>query len=65
MVKKLNKDPGLYTGTVNKAQLFYLDNLLLSISGNKLYIHNISLPEPGDKTDTGHYRQGKLILIIK
>ena len=49
MVKKLNKESALYSATVNKAQLFYLDNLLLSISGNKLYIHNINLPETGDK----------------
>ena len=57
------KDTPLYTESVTKASLFYLDNILLSASSNKLYIHNIKLPE--DRQDkSGSSGQFRLVKTV-
>ena len=57
------KDTPLYSESVTRASLFYLDNILLSASSNKLYIHNIKLPE--DRQDksasSGQFRLVKTV----
>ena len=37
---------------MNKAQLFYMDNLLLAVSSNRLFMFNINLPERVEKGQT-------------
>ena len=52
-VKKSSKDQALFSDPVNKAQMFYMDNLLLAVSSNRLFMFNINLPERGqDKNQT-------------
>ena len=52
-MKKSSKDQALFSDPVNKAQMFYMDNLLLAVSSNRLFMFNINLPERGqDKNQT-------------
>ena len=51
-MKKSSKDQLLFSDPVNKAQMFYMDNLLLAVSSNRLFMFNINLPERGDKNQT-------------
>ena len=41
-MKKSSKDQALFSDPVNKAQMFYMDNLLLAVSSNRLFMFNIN-----------------------
>ena len=49
----------LYSRAVNMARFFYMDNILLSVSGNKLFIHSIKLPESPGQIDSSQYKLSK------
>ena len=49
----------LYTQPVNMARFFYLDNILLSVSANKLFIHSLKLPDSPSQTESSHYKLSK------
>ena len=49
----------LYTQPVNMARFFYMDNILLSVSGNKLFIHSLKLPENPGQIESSHYKLSK------
>ena len=39
----------MFSDPVNMSRFFYMDNILLSASGNKLAVHSLKLPDsPGD-----------------
>ena len=49
----------LYSRAVNMARFFYMDNILLSVSGNKLFIHSLKLPENPGQIESSHYKLSK------
>ena len=49
----------LYNQPVNMARFFYLDNILLSVSANKLFIHSLKLPDSPAQTDSSHCKLSK------
>ena len=49
----------LYTQPVNMARFFYLDNILLSVSANKLFIHSLKLPDSPGQIDSSQYKLSK------
>ena len=51
-VKKSSKDQPLFSDPVNAAQMFYMDNLMLAVSSNKLFMFHINLPQRGEKGQT-------------
>ena len=65
MVKKVAKEANIFTDCITKSHLFYLDNILLSASGNKLFIHNIKLPEKTEKGPDagGQYKLAKCVTM--
>ena len=45
--------------------MFYMDNLLLAVSSNRLFMFNVNLPERGDKgqTEGGQYKLAKTVTM--
>ena len=61
VVRKVSKEAPVFCDGVNKSRFFYMDNILLSASGNKLIIHSLKLPpKPGDP---GQFRLAKTFNI--
>ena len=61
VVRKVSKEAPVFNDGVNKSRFFYMDNILLSASGNKLMIHSLKLPpKPGDP---GQFRLAKNFTI--
>ena len=61
VVRKVSKEAPVFSDGVNKSRFFYMDNILLSASGNKLMIHSLKLPpKPGDP---GQFRLAKTFNI--
>ena len=61
VVRKVSKETPVFSEPVNKSQFFYLDSLLMSVSSNKLEIHNVNLPGSGDTG--GEYKLVKTITL--
>ena len=49
----------LYCQPVNMARFFYMDNILLSVSGNKLFIHSLKLPDSPGQIESSQYKLSK------
>ena len=60
--KKSARDQPLFSDPVNRAQFCYMDNLLLSVSSNKLFIFNVNLPERGE-AGPSQYRLAKMVTM--
>ena len=57
VARKVSKEAAVFTESVTRSRFFYMDNILLSASGNKLVVHSLKLPvRPGEP---GHFRLAK------
>ena len=61
VVRKVSKESLVFNEGVNKSKFFYMDNILLSASGNKLMIHSLRLPPKAG--DPGQFRLSKSFTI--
>ena len=57
--RRSREGPGLFSDPVNMSRFFYMDNILLTVSGNRLAIHSLKLAD--SEGESSHYRLSKMV----